>query len=233
MTRLRGGIPGREEGSTADPPGRSTVTSTLQKRIRRACRPRRGCDARVPARRTGGRLSRAALRELQQRPRRRPPLDHAARHVRQRQRRPAGARRACCASTSTRVISRPRPGPRRTPPRAARSSAPSPRDLTGTSPLRVLSHGKDAAGTYVRAGIDVPSSTASIIGDDNLVMVIRRTPVGRAPDVRARPPRRRRQARRPRRRLDAPVDHARPAQLDRLRRQEPRHHATTRPASRR
>jgi hypothetical protein len=49
-------------------------------------------------------------------------------------------------------------------------------DLTGTSALRVLSHGKDAAGYYVRAGIDVPSSTASIIGDDTLVMVIRRTP---------------------------------------------------------
>jgi hypothetical protein len=51
-------------------------------------------------------------------------------------------------------------------------------DLTGTSALRVLSHGKDATGTYVRAGIDVPSSTASIIGGDTLVMVIRRTPSG-------------------------------------------------------
>jgi hypothetical protein len=51
-------------------------------------------------------------------------------------------------------------------------------DLTGTSPLRVLSSGKDKSGSYVRAGIDVPSSTASIIGDDTLVMVIRRTPSG-------------------------------------------------------
>jgi hypothetical protein len=51
-------------------------------------------------------------------------------------------------------------------------------DLTGTSALRVLSNGKDASGQYVRAGIDVPPSTAAIIGDDNLVMVIRRTPSG-------------------------------------------------------
>ena len=51
-------------------------------------------------------------------------------------------------------------------------------DLTGTSPLRVLSHGKDPAGPYVRAGIDVPSSTAGIIGADTLVMVIRRTTSG-------------------------------------------------------
>jgi hypothetical protein len=49
-------------------------------------------------------------------------------------------------------------------------------DLTGTSSLRVLSHGTDATGPYVRAGVDVPGSTASIIGDDNLVFVIRRTP---------------------------------------------------------
>ena len=51
-------------------------------------------------------------------------------------------------------------------------------ELTGTTPLRVLSHGKDATGSYVRAGIDVPASTASIIGDDNLVLVIRRTTSG-------------------------------------------------------
>ena len=51
-------------------------------------------------------------------------------------------------------------------------------DLTGTSPLRVLSSGKDSGGSYVRAGIDVPSATAAIIGDDSLVMVIRRTPSG-------------------------------------------------------
>ncbi len=44
--------------------------------------------------------------------------------------------------------------------------------------MRVLSHGKDSTGSYVRAGIDVPGSTASIIGDDNLVMVIRRTASG-------------------------------------------------------
>ena len=40
-------------------------------------------------------------------------------------------------------------------------------ELTGTSSVRVLSSGKDTAGSYVRAGIDVPGSTASIIGDDN------------------------------------------------------------------
>jgi hypothetical protein len=49
-------------------------------------------------------------------------------------------------------------------------------NLTGTSSLRVLSHGTDAFGQYVRAGIDVPGGVASIIGDDNLVFVIRRTP---------------------------------------------------------
>jgi hypothetical protein len=48
-------------------------------------------------------------------------------------------------------------------------------NLTGTSSLRVLSHGTDASGQYIRAGIDVPGATASIIGDDNLVFVIRRT----------------------------------------------------------
>jgi hypothetical protein len=51
-------------------------------------------------------------------------------------------------------------------------------ELTGSSTIRVLSSGKDSAGSYVRAGIDVPSSTASIIGDDNLVMVIRRATSG-------------------------------------------------------
>jgi hypothetical protein len=51
-------------------------------------------------------------------------------------------------------------------------------ELTGTSSVRVLSSGKDKAGSYVRAGIDVPGSTASIIGDDNLVLVVRRTPSG-------------------------------------------------------
>jgi hypothetical protein len=48
-------------------------------------------------------------------------------------------------------------------------------NLTGASPLRVLSHGTDAAGPYLRAGVDVPSSTAAIIGGDSLVMVIRRS----------------------------------------------------------
>jgi hypothetical protein len=48
--------------------------------------------------------------------------------------------------------------------------------LTGSSSLRVLSHGTDANGQYIRAGVDVPGSTASIIGDGNLVFVIRRTP---------------------------------------------------------
>ena len=51
-------------------------------------------------------------------------------------------------------------------------------DLTGVSALRVLSHGKDANGSYVRAGIDVPAGIAAIIGDDNLVVVIRRTTSG-------------------------------------------------------
>ena len=47
-------------------------------------------------------------------------------------------------------------------------------DLSGTSSLRVLSHGTDASGAYVRAGVDLPGSTAAIVGDDNLVVVIRR-----------------------------------------------------------
>jgi hypothetical protein len=51
-------------------------------------------------------------------------------------------------------------------------------ELTGTSSVRVLSHGKDTGGSYVRAGIDVPSAGARIIGDDNLIVVIRRTPSG-------------------------------------------------------
>ena len=52
-------------------------------------------------------------------------------------------------------------------------------ELTGPSPVRVLSHGKDSGGSYVLAGIDVPGRTASIIGDDNLTIVIRRHGVGR------------------------------------------------------
>jgi hypothetical protein len=51
-------------------------------------------------------------------------------------------------------------------------------EITGTSSVRVLNQGKDAAGSYVRAGIDVPGSTASIIGDDNINMIVRRTPSG-------------------------------------------------------
>jgi hypothetical protein len=48
-------------------------------------------------------------------------------------------------------------------------------ELTGTSALRVLSHGTDAGGAYVLAGIDVPGRTAALIGDDNLTIVVRRT----------------------------------------------------------
>ncbi len=51
-------------------------------------------------------------------------------------------------------------------------------ELTGTTSMRVLSHGKDAAGSYVRAGVDLPGANASIVGDDNLVFVVRRTPSG-------------------------------------------------------
>jgi hypothetical protein len=48
-------------------------------------------------------------------------------------------------------------------------------DFTGRSSLRVLSHGTDANGSYVRAGVDLPGSTAAIVGDDNLVFVVRRS----------------------------------------------------------
>jgi hypothetical protein len=51
-------------------------------------------------------------------------------------------------------------------------------DFTGTSPLRVLGHGKDTTGDYVRAGVDVPGATAAIIGSDNLTVIIRRTTSG-------------------------------------------------------
>ncbi len=97
-------------------------------------------------------------------------------------------------------------------------------DLSGTSSLRVLSHGTDASGAYVRAGVDLPGSTASIVGDDNLVVVIRRVERRCSRDVRPRHADSRRQARRAGRQLDAADGDARPAQLDRLRRQEPRHH---------
>jgi hypothetical protein len=47
---------------------------------------------------------------------------------------------------------------------------------TGASALRVLGHGTDATGPFVRAGVDVPGATAVIIGSDNLTVIIRRTP---------------------------------------------------------
>jgi hypothetical protein len=48
----------------------------------------------------------------------------------------------------------------------------------GASSLRVLGHGTDSTGAYVRAGVDVPSATAAIIGSDNLTVIIRRTTSG-------------------------------------------------------
>jgi hypothetical protein len=48
-------------------------------------------------------------------------------------------------------------------------------ELTGNTAMRVLSHGKDAAGSYVRAGVEVSPGTAAVIGDDNLVVVVRKT----------------------------------------------------------
>ena len=45
----------------------------------------------------------------------------------------------------------------------------------------MLSHGKDANGSYVRAGVDLPGGTAAIVGDDNLVFVVRRATAARAP----------------------------------------------------
>jgi hypothetical protein len=48
----------------------------------------------------------------------------------------------------------------------------------GASPLRVLGHGTDTTGAYVRAGVDVPGATAAIIGSDNLTVIIRRTTSG-------------------------------------------------------
>ena len=93
------------------------------------------------------------------------------------------------------------------------------------SPLRVLSHGKDSTGAYVRAGIDVPGEHR---GDHRRRQPRRRHPphalgahltfvldshdaVGKLAATG--------------RQLDAADGHVRPAQLDRLRRQEPRHHA--------
>jgi hypothetical protein len=48
----------------------------------------------------------------------------------------------------------------------------------GASSLRVLGHATDSTGAYVRAGVDVPSATAAIIGSDNLTVIIRRTTSG-------------------------------------------------------
>ena len=50
-------------------------------------------------------------------------------------------------------------------------------DLSGAvaSPLRVITHGKDTTGEYVRAGVDVPHSVAAIIGDDSMPVIIRRS----------------------------------------------------------
>ena len=39
----------------------------------------------------------------------------------------------------------------------------------------MLSHGTDSGGAYVRAGVDLPGSSAAIVGDDNLIVVIRRS----------------------------------------------------------
>jgi hypothetical protein len=51
-------------------------------------------------------------------------------------------------------------------------------DLTGSDAraLRVLSHGHDATGPFVRAGVTVSAETAAIIGTDTLPVVIRQVP---------------------------------------------------------
>ena len=48
-------------------------------------------------------------------------------------------------------------------------------EISGSGAVRVISHGTDASGQYVRAGLDVPHSVAAIIGDDQLPIVIRRS----------------------------------------------------------
>jgi hypothetical protein len=50
-------------------------------------------------------------------------------------------------------------------------------DITGPDamPLRVLAHGRDGAGQFVRAGISVPRATAAIIGTDTIPVTIRRS----------------------------------------------------------
>ena len=55
-------------------------------------------------------------------------------------------------------------------------------ELTGETaqPVRVLSHGRDATGRYVRAGVSVPRSVAVAIGADTIPMFIRQTAGGAA-----------------------------------------------------
>jgi hypothetical protein len=53
-------------------------------------------------------------------------------------------------------------------------------ELTGSdaSPIRVLGHGRDKIGRYVRAGVSVERSTAVAIGADTIPMYIRQTAKG-------------------------------------------------------
>ena len=178
------------------------------------------------ARRAGGRLPRAALRELQQRPRRRPPRRSRCAPC---STTAAAARRSRPASLRFNVDSRPPDvvglGLDARGARRARSSAPS----RAISPARARCACSRTARTRAAPtsapASTCPASTASIIGDDNLVFVIRRTTSGAhltfTLDVQPRG----RQARGQGRPLDAADGHARAAQLDPLRRQEPRHHA--------
>jgi hypothetical protein len=46
---------------------------------------------------------------------------------------------------------------------------------SAAAPLRVLGHGNDATGPFVRAGVGVTGATAAIIGSDTLTIVIRPT----------------------------------------------------------
>ena len=203
------------------------MTQHLNRRLRRAT----GLGAvamlaRAP-RRTGRRLPRAAVRELQQRPRWQParpsrcvPSSTTA----------AAARRSATgiAALQRRHASprRRRPGRPCSPPTPGTQLGTFTSELSGTSsaPRALARQGHGRLATSAPAST-CPAAPPSIIGDDNLVVVVRRTPSGRAPDVRARRAHRRRQARRAGRQLDAAGRDARPAQLDRLRRQEPRHHA--------
>lgn len=47
------------------------------------------------------------------------------------------------------------------------------------SPLRVVAHGTDANGAFVRAGVAVPSDTAALIGNDSLPLILRQTAPGK------------------------------------------------------